>query len=138
MSNETGPSQTDAPSKPAKARSWGDRHLGWRRLFWLIAGVGIGILATPATAYLALLSMGAGHGDYRFFTYFYPGLLLLMMYRDGLGESTMEWWGLLQFPIYGLIIGLCNGKRRAALVGGLLLTLHLAAVCVLFWPVWWG
>jgi hypothetical protein len=132
MSNDTGPS-----NHPPKAGDATERPLDSGRTWLLIWSVGIGTLITPVTLILALYSTGGGGGDYRLFGYFYPCLMLLMKYQFVHDMQTIIFWGLLQFPIYGLVIGLSKGRSRAVLAAGLLLTLHLAAVCFCFWDAWW-
>jgi hypothetical protein len=106
-----------------------DREEG---IFW---GLVIGVLVTPVTFFLAVLSMGGG--DYGFLKVFYPCLMLLMKF-GGIDGGAVGLWGLLQFPIYGVIIGASKSRRRAAFSAALIFFVHLTAVCVCFWQVWWG
>jgi hypothetical protein len=107
-----------------------DEPKNYQGAFW---GTVIGILVTPVTFFLAIYSTGAGHGDYGYFGVFYPGLLLLMK-RGVIGMGTIAAWGLTQFPAYGAIIGGSGSSGRAAFSAALIFFVHLAAVCLCFWP----
>jgi len=130
----------DEPGAPAQQSEAVDRPRSPRdpnpRALW---GLAIGVLVTPVTLYLAIYSTGGGRGDYGFFGMFYPYLLLLMtLTSGGIGLGVVVLWGLSQFPIYGLIIGASRSWRRAALAAALIVLVHLTAVCLCFWQVWWG
>jgi|GEM_PF-3504998 hypothetical protein len=103
----------------------------------MVWGVAIGVLVTPVTFLLAIYSTGGGGGDYGFFKFFYP-YLILMKFMVGMDGGTIAIGGLSQFPIYGWIIGASRSRRRAVVAAAIILFVHLTAVGLCFWPAWWG
>jgi hypothetical protein len=104
----------------------------------MVWGVAIGVLVTPVTFLLAIYSTGGGRGDYGFFKFFYPCLLLLMEFTGLIDVRTAGLWGLSQFPIYGWIIGASRSRRRAIVTAAIILFVHLTAMCLCFGQAWWG
>ena len=98
----------------------------------VLVGVGIGVLITPVAAILAVLSSGAGHGHYEFARLFFPYTMLLTRLQGDTITLPLLALALVQFPLYGAILGITGSKRRAALAGVLLLVVHTVAVIVCF------
>jgi hypothetical protein len=100
----------------------------------------IGILVTPIATFLAIASAGGGHGHYVFAKVFFPySLLLPHFFPDRMAEFpnsiTLPWiiLALIQFPLYGIAIGLATQKKLAGhLVCWLILLVHTIGVAMCF------
>lgn len=69
-----------------------------------LMGAGIGaIIAAPATL-AAIMSAGAGHGSYAAARALFPFSMLLTRLEGEIGPVAMA-AGLLQFPLYGALVG---------------------------------
>lgn len=69
-----------------------------------IIGLLLGLLATPIALFLAMLSGGAGHGNYVAAKALYPLPMLLAQWMDVIATPSLV-LALLQFPLYGFISG---------------------------------
>ena len=101
------------------------KHLR-RSLKWLLIGISVVPLASAA----AILSGGAGHGDYLFAKLLFPYTMLLA----GLaGSITYPLIGLalFQFPLYGLAVGSFNLAKATAC----LFALHAVAALLCFFTL---
>lgn len=69
-------------------------------------GVGAGTVLTVPAISLAVASGGAGHGDYFWAIFLFPGssLLIFLLKLKLIGYI----FGILQFPIYGLAAGVVD------------------------------
>jgi hypothetical protein len=77
----------------------------------------IGILVTPVVVFLAILSGGAGHGDYAFAKLFFPYSMLLTFYVNDTITAPLIVLALVQFPLCGTIIGIAaRAQYRLAFV----------------------
>jgi hypothetical protein len=93
----------------------------------------IGILVTPVAVFLALLSGGAGHGHYELAKLFYPYTMLLTRYANDTITFPLILLALLQFPLYGAIIGLAAWKKPIGLVVALpIIVVHALFVAMCF------
>jgi hypothetical protein len=93
----------------------------WIR-FWIPVLVSLG--ATPILLCLGFLSTGAGHG-----TYFLATILFPFTMMSGFPITTpFIWLGIIQFPIYGVILGFANAKRKLILGACVLLAIHGSAI----------
>jgi hypothetical protein len=97
-----------------------------------IWGIVIGVLITPFTAGLAVASGGAGHGDYMFACILYPYAMVLGWLLPGSMTPVIILQSLLQFPIYGAIIGACRDKDRARLGAFVLFATHGVATGLVY------
>ena len=89
------------------------------------------LVLAPLFILIAIASAGVGHGNYFLAKMLFPYTMLSTIVFDEITAPFLI-LGIVQFPIYGLILGLMN--RRRALVPALigLSILHLgAAVCAL-------
>lgn len=77
------------------------------------AGVALGLLTTLITVPPAIASMGAGHGDYFWANLFFPFLMLLAG-LIGHMPMTLACASLLQYPLYGYLIGNSSKKMKTA------------------------
>ena len=93
-------------------------------------GVALGVLVEVPAALLAVISGGAGHGDYVLARALFPLPVLL---ADLLGETSWIWIAiLLQFPLYGALLGWSSGQRRLLGTAIPLAALHIAAASAAF------
>lgn len=86
---------------------------------------------------MAVAASGVGHNDGSMFVYFFPLLVLLsllpgVMYL--LGPFTML-LGLLQFPLYAIILGAGIRKQRTKEVVIGLIAFHLLAVMLIIFVI---
>ena len=96
-------------------------------LLWFLAGIAAGALAVI----LAIASIGSGHGDYVAARIFFPYSLLLTMPLET--NSLPIILALVQFPLYGALMGLASSRRRSEGVGAILALLHVAAIVATFY-----
>lgn len=96
-----------------------------------LTGVLAGVLLSLPALFLALLSAGAGHGDYGFARALFPvPMLLTLIQGDTIGILSMA-TSLLQFPLYGLVLADAFARRRV-LWAALLVIVHAAAALFCF------
>ena len=77
----------------------------------------IGIAVTPVFVVLAALSGGVGHGSYLPAVFLFPYASGAGAVVDGTGLHSLWMWvvlplALIQYPLYGLLIGLVWSGRR--------------------------
>ncbi len=92
-------------------------------------GVIIGAVVTPITIVLAVISGGAGHGDYLWARVFFP--LLTMVMLGGAGSFVVP-FVFAQYPFYGWYIGRCISKRRFVRLAVVLLLLQIIPMIICF------
>ena len=95
------------------------------------AGLVVGLLVEIPTLMLAIGSAGAGHGDYAVARALFPAsMLLTLLEGDTIGAISIT-VGLLQFPIYGLVVAWCVIRRNY--VPAVVITfLHTIAAIICF------
>jgi hypothetical protein len=98
----------------------------------IMVGVGIGVLLTAPTAFLAVMSAGAGHGHYEMARLFFPYTMLLTRLTGDSITSPLIVLALMQFPLYGAVMGAARSRFSAAFTTGLVLAFHIAAAAVCF------
>lgn len=92
----------------------------------LRVGFAIGVLITVPALITALASGAAGHGHYVAARALFPIPLLLTPYEgDTIGPVSIA-IGLLQFPIYGAVLGR-SIDRRNYLPGAVMIAAHVLA-----------
>ncbi len=97
-------------------------------ILWVAAGV----LVTPPAAMLAVASAGAGHGHYEAARALFPYTMLLTRLTGDTVVLPLIGLALVQFPLYGVALGLAAGKGRLALTLLALLAAHSVAVAACF------
>jgi hypothetical protein len=95
-----------------------------------LIGIGLGALIELPALAAAILSAGAGHGHYVAARALFPTSMLLTLLEGRINAFSIA-IGLLQFPIYGGVLG-WGIARRTYLPATLLASAHLAAVLVCF------
>ena len=94
------------------------------------SGAAVGALLALPTLFLALMSSGAGHGDYVAARALFPAPMLLTLLEGSIGIISLA-MAVLQFPFYGGLLGWTHARRSyrpAAIVG----SLHLVATILCF------
>ena len=96
----------------------------------VVAGAALGLVLGVIANLLAVLSSGAGHGDYAAARMLFPASMLLTFVEGSIGELSIA-VALLQFPFYGGLMGwsVARGTYLSALVVG---ALHLVGVIFCF------
>jgi hypothetical protein len=99
-------------------------------VFAVIAGVVAGALITLPALFVAVISAGAGHGDYVAARLLFPFPMLLTVIDGSIGVPSIV-VALLQFPLYGALLGLalCGRSWRPFVV---IVPLHFVAVMACF------
>lgn len=92
-------------------------------------GAALGLLFAVPALLAALLSTGAGHGDYSAARALFPVPMLLTLLEGSIGPIARA-AALLQFPLYGALLGWSRTRRSyGALIGVALLHLAAASAC---------
>jgi len=89
---------------------------------------------TPLFLYFGIASGGAGHGNYLLAKIVFP---FTMLSTKAFGSIIAPFilLAIIQFPVYGFILGWANAKNRIFLPAAALLLLHSAAVIACFFVV---
>ncbi|MBA2732228.1 MAG: hypothetical protein H0U54_04990 [Acidobacteria bacterium] len=91
------------------------------------------LIATPFCLLLAFGSAGVGHGDYILTIMLYPYSMLLAF---GLGAMLPDFilfaLMIIQFPVYGLILGITNKNKQSRNWAVGLLAVHILAALACF------
>ena len=96
----------------------------------VLIGFGLGALVALPAIFLALMSAGAGHGDYVLARALFPAPMLLTLVEGSIGQLAMT-VGLLQFPAYGALLAWANVRDKYLPVI-LAASAHLAAAAACF------
>ena len=73
-------------------------------VFAILLGIAFGAFVEALALFLAIVSGGAGHGDYVAARLLFPFSMLLTLVEGSIGTlATIT--GLLQFPAYGTLLG---------------------------------
>jgi len=107
----------------------------WIR-FWIPVVVSLGV--TPFALCVGIGFAGAGHGTIFPMWILFP--LWWLIFSDGLAHSNFVLFPplIVQFPIYGIILGFANVKRKLILAACVLLWIHLSATGWLFGSYYYG
>jgi len=81
---------------------------------------------------LAVTSAGAGHGNYLWAKIFFPFTMLSTAVFQSITSSFLV-VAVIQFPIYGFLIGLYARQRKALMASGAILIVHLVALGLAFY-----
>ena len=92
-------------------------------------GITIGVAVTPVVLILAMVSMGAGHGDYLWAKLFFPVLTFAMVCGAGVFVFPFVF---VQYPFFGWYIGRCISKRRFVRLAVILLILQVIPMLFMF------
>jgi hypothetical protein len=89
------------------------------------------VVSIPLTL-LAVASAGAGHGNYLWAKVFFPFTMLSTAVFQSITTFFLA-VAVIQFPIYGLLIGRCARQRKALMASGVILSVHLIAIGLAFY-----
>lgn len=108
--------------------SRGDLDLGRMRstAFWLPLLL-FSLVVGPACLYLAVVSAGMGHGSYTAALMFFP-FTMLSTRLFGSITAPFALLAIIQFPIYGFILGSATAKGRLVRTMLLLLLVHALTI----------
>ena len=99
-------------------------------------GLVIGVITTVLALILAILSAGAGHGNYAFACLMFPYTMLLTPVADNRITLPLILIALFQFPLYGALIGWFWSSKEIAIVMAAVITiLHVTSAWICFWGV---
>ena len=91
----------------------------------------ISLLLTPFCLLLGILSAGAGHGDYILATILFPFTLLSVALYHTITDPFIL-FGVVQVPLYGVILGWTNMKGKIIPAALILCVIHTLAVAISF------
>lgn len=107
-------------SRKEKGRAW---------LLWL--SLALGIAATPFALHAASVMALSGPGGLRLL---YPFVQIvrspLLMIPAAFGNPVSQWFMFLQFPLYGLVLGVLWRDRNFLVGLGVALCLHFAGILI--------
>jgi hypothetical protein len=95
----------------------------------ILRPIGVGFCASILLAVISLLCAGAGHGTYIPMILCFPYTMLFAAARGSINAPDIA-TALLQFPIYGTVLGIARSKGVSGRFCAILGALHLAAVGV--------
>lgn len=96
----------------------------------VVAGIAFGTLIALPALLAAIMSAGAGHGDYGAARMLFPVPMLLTLIEGSIGPLSLS-VALIQFPLYGALLG-WSISRTSYKGAFLAASLHLAAAVVCF------
>lgn len=96
----------------------------------VMLGFALGVLFALPALFAAILSAGAGHGDYVAARALFPVSMLLTLVEGRIGYFSMA-LALLQFPLYGALLEWTK-VRRNYLPALVVAAVHLVAAIVSF------
>jgi hypothetical protein len=89
------------------------------------------LVATPICLFLALLSAGAGHGDYLWAKILFPYTMLLTVIFESVTTPGII-LAIVQYPLYGVALGLANRKHKVVHMAIALIVFHVLAAILFF------
>jgi len=87
------------------------------------------LVLTPVALFLAVVSGGAGHGDYLWARILFPYTMLSTL-RVGSITGPFIWLAIVQFPVYGVALGVANKNHKILPAAFLLLAIHSVAAII--------
>jgi len=89
--------------------------------FWI--PVAAFLVLTPFLLLLGLASAGAGHGNYLMAKILFPLTMLSTIALDRIADPFL-WLAVMQYPIYGVILGIASLKGRLSRALRIILAIH--------------
>ena len=87
----------------------------------------VSILLTPIFLFLGVVSAGAGHGNYLLAKILFPFTMLSTVAFNSITIPSMV-FAVIQFPLYGVILGVSGERGRFRKIAALLAVTHALAV----------
>jgi hypothetical protein len=97
--------------------------------FWL--PVVVSLVVTPICLFLAVISAGAGHGGYLAAKILFPVTMLSTFLFHSI-TAPFILLAVVQFPVYGVILGVAGTQRRLLTTALVLLAIHAVAVASIY------
>ena len=91
-----------------------------------------GLLFTPLAFVLAVLSAGAGHGNYAFARLFFPFSMLATRVTEDVITTPLILVALAQFPMYGILMDLGRVRGWSGRTAAVLACVHGIAAVLCF------
>jgi hypothetical protein len=91
----------------------------------------LSLVATPFFLFVGAASAGMGHGNYFFTKILFPFTMLSTVFWGSITNPFIT-LAVLQYPFYGLLVGIVNAKRKGRSFGLALAIFHVSAVVVCF------
>ncbi|HSZ59279.1 MAG TPA: hypothetical protein VK797_26795 [Tepidisphaeraceae bacterium] len=98
---------------------------------WVSSGLLLGIVLTPPALFLAVISAGAGHGDYAFARAFFPLPMLATRLTGNYISIPLIVAAILQLQLYGSMVGYALARHRKIVIAAVAFV-HAAAVAGCF------
>ena len=90
----------------------------------------ISLLVTPIALLLGIGSAGAGHGDYRLAMILFPYIMLSTSLFNSITPPFII-LAIIQFPVYGLVLGYADERGRLVSMSILLAVVHGVAAAAM-------
>jgi hypothetical protein len=100
--------------------------------FWI--PLVVSLVLTPVFLFLGLVSGGAGHGDYVLARILFPFTMLSTRIFGSI-VTPFILLAIIQFPLYGLVLGTANVRRKMLVSSAGLLVLHSISAALCFFVV---
>ncbi|MEK7952061.1 hypothetical protein [Luteolibacter soli] len=99
-----------------------------------VIGAISGAILTPFTMLFAIVSAGAGHGDYILARILYPSSCLILDSNvpDSFRVPSICGLACIQLPIYGWVLGNALEKKQLPLTMGLMIGIHSIVAALTF------
>lgn len=91
----------------------------------------VSLVATPIFVFLALLSGGAGHGNYLWARMLFPYTILSALISKSI-TTPFALFAIIQYPLYGVALGLANNRHKLFQMIVAVSLIHLLAVTICF------
>jgi hypothetical protein len=98
--------------------------------FPILLGIAFGAFVEVPALFVAIISAGAGHGDYVAARILFPFSMLLTLVEGSIGTLAAI-TGLLQFPAYGALLGWSIWRESYGAII-VVASLHVAAAVICF------
>jgi hypothetical protein len=89
------------------------------------------LIATPICLLLAVVSGGGGHGNYLWAKILFPYTMVSTSIFESI-TTPFILLAIIQFPLYGIALGMANRKHKVAQMIVVLSVVHLLAVTITF------
>ena len=89
------------------------------------AGLLLGVVVAAPLLFICIFAAGAGHGTYLPAKIFFPITMLSCLLFSSI-TAPFAIFAVLQFPLYGLILGHSKSHGRSAFIRTFLISVHIA------------
>ncbi len=99
--------------------------------FWLFGGIVSGVLIGALAIVITVLIAGGGHGSYIPAKLFFP-YTMLSTFHFGIINLPFVVLAIVQFPLYGAVIGIAGGRGKTLHVSAVIALVHLIVAVMCF------